>query len=62
VPELIQRQFNSAAVAAAAKDILGSGEKRTAQRLEFGRISEILGEARAAENVALELGKILLLP
>jgi len=61
VPELIQRRFNGAAVAAAAKELLGSQEKRAAQKMEFRRIGEILGEARAAENVALELGKILLL-
>ena len=59
VPELIQRRFNSAAVSAAAKELLASKEKRTAQQMEFRRLRESLGEARAAENVALELGKIL---
>jgi len=59
VPELIQRRFNGAAVAAAAGELLDSEEKREAQKTEFHRIREILGEARAAENVALELGKVL---
>jgi lipid-A-disaccharide synthase len=59
VPELIQRRFKSAAVAAAAEELLSSDEKRRVQQMEFRRLGETLGEARAAENVALELGKIL---
>jgi lipid-A-disaccharide synthase len=59
VPEFIQHRFNARAVAAAAKEILGSEEKRAAQKMEFQRLGEMLGEARAAENVALELGKTL---
>jgi len=59
VPELIQRRFNCAAVAAAAAELLESEEKRKAQKAEFRRIGEILGEAAAAENAARELAKVL---
>jgi lipid-A-disaccharide synthase len=59
VPELIQRRFTAAGLAETTKFILFSEEKKTAMRAEFERIKESLGEARAAENAALELEKII---
>jgi lipid-A-disaccharide synthase len=59
VPELIQRRFTAAGLAETTKFVLFSEEKKAAMRAEFERIREGLGEARAAENAAVELEKII---
>jgi lipid-A-disaccharide synthase len=59
VPELIQRRFTAAGLVETTKFVLFSEEKKAAMRAEFERIREGLGEARAAENAALELEKII---
>ncbi len=59
VPELIQRRFTADELAETTKLVFFSEEKKAAMRAEFKRIKESLGDARAAENVALELEKII---
>ncbi len=59
VPELIQTHFTASGLAKMTKLLFFSEEKKAAMRAEFKRIRESLGDARAAENVALELEKII---
>lgn len=59
VPELIQRQFTAKKLASEAKGLLFSEQKRQELKAEFQEIKELLGEAVAGENVALELERLL---
>ncbi len=59
VPELIQKDFTSAALAAEAVRLLRSNEERERLRAEFRRLKDILGTAPASENAANELAALL---
>jgi lipid-A-disaccharide synthase len=59
VPELIQKGFTPAALAAEAVRLLLSSGEREAQRTEFRRLKEMLGTAPASENAARELDGLL---
>jgi lipid-A-disaccharide synthase len=62
VPELIQGSFDSAHLIRETKALLFSEEKRAKMKLEFQRVAGLLGEDRAAENVARELEGIVFPP
>ena len=59
IPELIQKDFTSAALAAEAIRLLGSSEERDRLRAEFRRLKDVLGTAPASENAARELADLL---
>jgi lipid-A-disaccharide synthase len=59
VPELIQSRFTATRLTEMTRIILSSEQKKAAMRAEFKRIKENLGEARAAENAARELERII---
>jgi lipid-A-disaccharide synthase len=60
VPELIQRNFRADYLEREIRELLFSENKRSRMREEFQRIGALLGNERAAENVARELESILL--
>ncbi len=59
VPELIQKDFTSAALAAEAVRLLRSNGERDRQRAEFRRLKDVLGAAPASDNAARELAALL---
>ncbi len=59
VPELIQKDFTAEALASAALRLLASAPEREAQRAEFSRLREILGNSPASRNAARELAEWL---
>ncbi len=59
VPELIQKDFTSAALAAEAVRLLRSNGERDLQRAEFRRLKDILGTEPASDNAARELAGLL---
>jgi len=62
VPELIQGRFNSTRLVRETKALLSSEEKRAKMKLEFQRVASLLGQEKAAENVARELEGIVFPP
>jgi lipid-A-disaccharide synthase len=60
VPELIQGRFSTAHLVREIKALLFSKEKRAKMREEFRRVADLLGQEKAAANVARELEEIVL--
>ncbi|MDH4273288.1 MAG: lipid-A-disaccharide synthase [Candidatus Aminicenantes bacterium] len=59
VPELIQRDFRAENLVRETKELLFSEERKIRMKEEFRRIDDLLGEEKAAENVARELESMI---
>jgi lipid-A-disaccharide synthase len=59
VPELIQREFRVENLVRETKELLFSEERKIRMKEEFRRIDDLLGQEKAAENVARELESII---
>lgn len=59
IPELIQRQFSVERLVEEVKMLLFSEQRRAEMKVEFQRISALLGQEKASENVARELEGVI---